>query len=111
MRSHGLSTLFKFLCNVESENVFPLLAKEFGCRLQATPGQAKEEAMERDATGPAGPFIAQPALSLLDTLPVAIALLPLLNSPGFPRNNVKKLKFAQRGPRNSKIRAPERRPT
>ena len=36
----------KFLCNVESENVFPLLAKEFGCRLQATPGQAKEEATE-----------------------------------------------------------------
>lgn len=57
-----------------------------------------------------GTFIAEPALLLLAILPVAIALLPLLNSHGFPRNDVKKLKFASGGPHNSEIRAPERRP-
>lgn len=51
----------KFLRNVELEDVFPLLAKEFGCRLRAPPGQAREEAMRRGAEGPPGPFIAEPA--------------------------------------------------
>lgn len=63
LRSYGYPHFLKFLCNVESENVSPLLAKEFGCRLQATPGQAEEEAMGRGAAGPPRLFIAEPAPS------------------------------------------------
>lgn len=62
----------KFLCNVELENVFPLLAKEFGCRLQATPGQAKEEAMGRDAE----PFAVHPAGGYCFATPPKLTWLP-----------------------------------
>lgn len=41
----------KFLHHVELENVFPLLAKEFGRRLQAPPGPAEEKAMRRGVVG------------------------------------------------------------
>lgn len=51
----------KFLHHVELENVFPLLAKEFGCRLQAPPGPAEEKAMRRGVVGPPGPFTEESA--------------------------------------------------
>lgn len=97
----------KFLHNVELENVFPLLAKEFGCRRQAPPGQAEEKAMRRGASVPPGPFI---------TEPVPLFWLPCLVTPPkptcpHPGNRVKEAEVCFKGgPCNSKIRAPERRP-
>jgi hypothetical protein len=105
----------KFLCNVESENVFPLLAKEFGCRLQATPGQAKEEATEGGAPGPPGPFIS--SLSPISPTPCLFAGHPtggycFVTPPKLiwlPKEQCKETEVCFKGPRNSKIRAPERR--
>lgn len=51
----------KFLHNVELENVFPLLAEEFGRRLQAPPGQAEKKAMRRGVAWSPETFIAEPA--------------------------------------------------
>lgn len=72
----------KFLHNVELENVFPLLAEEFGRRLQTPPSQAEKKAMRKDAAWPPETFIAEPAPSpvhFLPTLLLAAAWLPLLN--------------------------------
>lgn len=72
----------KFLHNVELENVFPLLAEEFGRRLQAPPDQAEKKAMRRGAAWPPETFIAEPALHpplFLPNLLLAAAWLPLRN--------------------------------
>jgi hypothetical protein len=50
----------------------------------------------QDLSFPVCPQSPPPPASLLATLLVATALSPLLNLSGFPRNSVRKLKFASR---------------